>query len=102
MFLLSQVFLIVNHSPLVQKLTSIILFENNEVLFNTTPEQWFYQFQLGYLRNKQNSENDSVVESNSTNTTENNSNSQKHSSISSDSDLNITDEEKEKLLALGD
>ncbi|KAK6643395.1 hypothetical protein RUM43_004900 [Polyplax serrata] len=100
LFLLSQVFLIVSHSPLVQMLTTIILF-GNDILFLKAHERWLTRIE----GNHQNGEEDATIESNLLFKQENSEpevafQCKPMETISSDAVSNITDEEKEKLLAL--
>lgn len=97
LFLLSQVFLIINHSPLVQILTWIILYGNNDMLSHNITEQWLEQLQLNNEQKTETAEPHNVTNGD----VELNCSKYSDSSRNSDSDLNITDEEKEKLLKLG-
>lgn len=98
LFLLSQVFLILNHSPLVQILTWIILYGNNDMLSHNITEQWLEQLQLNNEQKKETTEAHSVTNGD----VDLNCSKYSDSPRNSDSDLNITDEEKEKLLKLGE
>lgn len=101
LFLLSQVFLIINHSPLVQILTWIILYGNIDVLSHHTPEQWLDQLQLNNEQKKKSDVNNVSNGEVDLNCSSKFSGDESVSSRNSDSDLNIPDEEKEKLLRLG-
>lgn len=100
LFLLSQVFLILNHSPLVQILTWIILYGNTDSLSHHTPEQWLDHLQLNNEQKKKPEVHNVTNGEVDLNCSSKFSADESVSSKNSDSDLNITDEEKEKLLRL--
>lgn len=102
LFLLSQVFLIVSHSPLVQILTSIILFGNADILSLTAPEEWLNQFRLNCQQNENNVEAEASAVDKPIPSNESCPEPKPNQNLLTQPNLNITDEEKEKLLALGE
>ncbi|KAL0278779.1 UNVERIFIED_CONTAM: hypothetical protein PYX00_000494 [Menopon gallinae] len=98
LFLLSQVFLIINHSSLVKILTWIILYGDTETPILTSPEKWLAQLQ--FKKESQGAAAQDGLQNSELDHCSSYPLAEQGASRNFDSDINITDEEKEKLLGL--